>query len=165
MVRFSGKRVREARHSVFWMGGAVCLVLLGSLGCSNRHDLNWSDYRKVAKTTANGNARVQPGAFGSGGLPFGSGTMPFGSGAMPYGSGMMPYGSGMMPFGSGAMPYGSGVMPYGSGAMPYGSGAMTFGSGTFGSGTPYGSGPVWMAPPPAKSATKFPPFGSAYPAQ
>ncbi|MDP1563113.1 MAG: hypothetical protein Q8M16_17170 [Pirellulaceae bacterium] len=146
MVRFSGKRVRYGKHSAFWMGGAVCLVLLGSLGCSNRHELNWSDYRKVAKTATDGNARVQPGAFGSGGMPYGSGTMP--------------YGSGMMPYGSGAMPYGSGMMPFGSGAMPYGSGARSFGS-----GTPFGSGAAFAAPPATRSATNFPPFGSAYPAQ
>lgn len=131
----------------------VSVVILGLMagllltGCSNRQELNWADYYKVAKAEKTSHS-LQPGSFGSG-QAFGSGMMPFGSGAMPYGSGM-PFGSGAMPYGSGA-PFGSGVMPFGSG-MPYGSGAM-----------PFGSGPSIMVPARSSAVSRFPAFGSPYP--
>jgi hypothetical protein len=141
-----------------WTLGVCCLVLIGSVGCSNRQEFDWADYRKVAKTSSENSRRVPPNSFGSGAVPYGSGMMPYGSGMMPYGSGMMPYGSGMMPYGSGMMPYGSGMMPYGSGMMPYGSGAIPFGTGASMNETSR-----FRSAPATSSVGRFPKFGSAYP--
>ncbi len=160
-------RVQIANRSWLWVSAVGCLLLCENIGCSSRTEFNRSDYQKVTKTTAEGPRQLPPGSFGSGAMQYGSGMMPFGSGAMPYSSGAMPYGSGAMPYGSGAMPYGSGAMPYGSGAMPFGSGAMPYGSSavSFGSGTPFGSSAIRVSAPAARSANKFPRFGSAYPVQ
>jgi len=171
-------RSDKRRFTLAGLAFALGLVLCTS-GCSNRQELNWTDYRKVsaAENAAKaGAATAGPRPYASGPMPFGSGAAPYGSGFMPYGSGAMPYGSGMMPFGSGAMPYGSGMMPYGSGAMPYGSGAPPLGFVPGASAFPYGSGspvgtirPIFNRPAystrtsTGQNAGRFPKYGTPYP--
>jgi len=162
------KRVQMGSPAALWAGVFLCCLLLcGSLGCSSRTEFDRSEYQKVTKTTTAGAGPLPPGSFGSGAMQYGSGMVPFGSGMMPFGSGAMPYGSGSMPFGSGTVPFGSGTVPFGTGSMPYGSGSMPFGSGaaSFGSGTTFGTGAIRVTAPAARSANKFPRFGSAYPVQ